>query len=125
MEEAGHREVRLQFVREPHYQVFYASGVYGGLTPYGELWIDFFIDRATPSDYEVIEIDESGTEIARRPQRLGAEFTRYLQCAVIIHPERIPSIIEWLQQKYSSYCQRVQQSQKPEQQGGTENGSDS
>jgi len=84
---------------DPEYRIIGCNGIFGGLTLRGDLKMDFFEEcQAIPDRIKnkVKPNGEVGEEIERIPP---AHTIRLMRVSVLIPPNQIPSIIEWLKEK--------------------------
>ena len=97
------KEIEFFFEYEPGYKVIPSNGVWGGLTPRGELRIDFFVESfGTPKSVKN-KLDESGKlgeEIDRDPpQRL----VRRLQMGVLLSQRDAESLAGFIQRHLKEF----------------------
>ncbi len=92
----GARQVRVFYVKSEHYMLLPATGVFGGVTPIGDILVEFFVDRQTPPESIVLEIDPpKASEI----EKVGERFIRELQVSFLLRADRAHSIGKWLIEK--------------------------
>lgn len=92
---------QVKFVQAPEYVETYATSVWGGLGPKGDLKITFTEDRF---DFpEIIELVDSGGGMYTEPPMQSVNMIRQKKCTVTVPVLEIPSIILWLQNKFSQY----------------------
>ena len=72
-------KLRVKYQTSPQYRTYGATGAYGGLSPNGEIVIDFFVERQAPPDNLIIEITD-GCRIKEK----GASFT-FNRCSSLRH----------------------------------------
>jgi hypothetical protein len=94
------KEGQIDFVFEydPAYRVIATNGVWGGLTPRGDLKLDFFVEsQATPDSvrHEVVD-GNLGKEISRSPERAIA---RRLQVGVLLSIDDAENLRDFLKLK--------------------------
>lgn len=79
------KELKISFVKTPHYQLVPVTGAWGGPNVSGEIIIDFYLDRTTVPEEVVMLVDEGGTvaEKSRSPQQT----IRELQVGMVMRPD--------------------------------------
>lgn len=82
------------FVKGKHYEKFPASGVWGGISPDGNIVAEFFFENLDIPDHLVLEIDEKGVglEIGRD----GEDMIRTVQSAFVMSPATAYAVGKWL-----------------------------
>lgn len=102
MEEHGRQEeiVKFVFSTAPGYRVVAANAIWGGLTPRGELKMDFMIDSVLTPDsvtHSVTPEGGLGPELEREPsQRL---LSRELQVGILLSVGHAENIAQWILEK--------------------------
>lgn len=91
--------IRFDFKRDDSYRLIPVNGVWGGVTPRGDVWADFF--------YECYAVPEEVTHAVLPEGRLGEELSRQgshdlqrtLLVGMMLTAEQAESIGRWLQAK--------------------------
>ena len=100
--------VKFVFSTAPGYRVVSANAAWGGLTPRGDLKVDFAIDSLRTPDVVVNSVTPGGglgPEIERQPaERL---VSRELQVGVILSIANAESIANWLLEKVREAKEKV------------------
>lgn len=89
-------EIEFFFEYEPSYRVVPVNGAWGGLTPRGELKLDFFVESIqTPERIKNRMQDDGrlGDEISRTPER---RIVRRLQVGILVGIEEAESIAKFI-----------------------------
>jgi hypothetical protein len=94
------KKVLVEYSKSKDYRIVSATGVWGGLSPQGEIICNFFIEQnAKPDKLEMI-IDSQGKILSETPiGKDGTELTyfeRELQIGVVIRPDIAKTIGQWL-----------------------------
>jgi len=89
--------VHFKYVKPPNYCIKYANGCFGGITPKGEIFLNFFAESLPVPDEERFELDENGELLA--PKQEGAErvIQRELVSGIVLTKESAQEICYWLQ----------------------------
>ena len=95
-------EISIEWEYDKDYRLVPANGMWGGITPRGDLRIDFFVEVApVPGSGETAFLkDESGLiykEGRRTPKK--ETLVRKIQVGVMIPPQQILSFAEWFKDK--------------------------
>jgi len=89
--------VKFVFVKSPDYRIVAVNGVWGGLTPQGQLKLDLFIDSVITPEFITHGIREDGRlgeEIQREPP--GKIITRELQVGVLLPISVAETMVKWI-----------------------------
>ena len=89
--------VKFVFVKSPDYRTIAASGVWGGVTPQGQLKLDLFVDSVVTPEFITHNIRKDGRlgeEIERAPS--GRIVTRELQIGVLLTVNVAEIIANWI-----------------------------
>ncbi|HZX13164.1 MAG TPA: hypothetical protein VFF49_02040 [Thermodesulfobacteriota bacterium] len=95
------KEVEYKFEKADGYRVIHVNGVWGGVTPHGEIKIELFSESPTNPDlviHEVTAEGQVGQEIERIPKLISNRLTivREIHIGAIISPDTAESIANWL-----------------------------
>lgn len=92
--------ITYRYVRAPQYRKIPTSGVWGGVTPDGNIIANFFVD--TPEmpisiTHELRPAGVLGEEIAREyNESEEAAIERSLEVGVVVSPQKARAIAQWL-----------------------------
>jgi hypothetical protein len=91
------KEIKASYEYDPDYRLVAANGVFGGITPRGELRVDFFAEyTAAPRSVELrITQDGQVTEEKEATPRL----IRRIQMGVLLSPDHVESFANWFRAK--------------------------
>ena len=94
-------EIRIEWEYDKDYRLVPANGMWGGITPRGDLRIEFFVEVVpTPGSGETALFhDASGSYKEGRKTPEKATVVRKIQVGVMIPPHQIPSFVEWFKDK--------------------------
>lgn len=102
------RQVKFVFRQAPGYRVIAANGVWGGVTPRGDLSMDFYVEAlSTPESIaHLVRADgKLGDELSRSPAE--RPFVRELQVGVLLSLSQAESIGRWLIDKVEDFRKRT------------------
>ncbi len=95
-------KVKFRFVRDGEYRCVPVNGVWGGVTPRGDITADFFHEALTCPEsvtYAVTETDGLGAEVERQLDDPSSQVTRSLMFGIVLTSEQAESIGLWLVDK--------------------------
>lgn len=110
-EEENPDEIKIEWEYDKDYRMVPANGMWGGLTPKGDLHIEFFVEVLPTPGPEATAFfrDAVSGSYNERPKTLEkARIVRKVQVGVMIPHQQIPSFTEWFKDK----AQRVNIVQK-------------
>lgn len=90
------RQVIVFYQEDKHYRLLAATGVHGGPIPSGDILADFFIERKTPPEKLILEIEGSTPKEIKRE---GGKFIREIQVGILLRPDIAHNIGKWLIEK--------------------------
>ena len=96
-------KIDCHYIKTNQYRTFYANGVFGGITPRGEMQMDFFIERQVIPQITTYGILEEGNlgDIIKTEGKTG--FIREFDCGVLMNMEAAINFHQWLGQKISEF----------------------
>lgn len=89
----------FDFSQSSDYKLYAANGAWGGITPRGDFMIEFFIEKSSRPEsvkYRVKDKKSLGDEISRKFS--GEEFTREMQCGIIVTLNQAEILANWILQ---------------------------
>ena len=89
-------KIKGKFKYDDNYKIKFVNGAFGGLTPKGEIEINFYFeDNSLPEKYDVIVSDKGKIEnmVINEPEEI---FTRYVDSGVIMTLDVAKSIYDRL-----------------------------
>ena len=95
------KKVTFKFSKDQDYRRIPVNGAWGGPTPRGDVWVEFFHEsQETPpktsrklTDDGVISEEKAGATVENK------NYTRTLFVGMMLRPEHAESIGNWLQEK--------------------------
>jgi hypothetical protein len=103
------RKVEFVFTRSPDYRTIAANGVYGCITPRGDLHARLFVESAAAPEATHMVPEEDGTagpETPVAPQKdeaVRAVYEREVQIGILMSPAAARLIGNWLLQRYEEW----------------------
>lgn len=94
---AGQKKVKIFYEHDPAYRIVAANGMFGGITPRGELRCDFFVEYVEPpkSITLLLSNKDKPKEESEEPNRI----VRRVQFGVLVSPSHVRSFAKWFQAK--------------------------
>ena len=100
------QQVEFHFEYDPGYRLVAANGVWGDLTPRGDLRLDFFVEAPTLPRRIMHALSSEGrvgSELRREPERT---FTRRIQLGVLVSMDHAENIARLIQDRVAEYRSR-------------------
>jgi len=91
-------QINVRFKEGPDHRTHHASGVWGGITPQGEVVATFFFEQQAYPQGLVVQLDDQGHP-AETERLGGGEVVRELLSTVVMSPSVAHSVGQWLLDK--------------------------
>lgn len=104
--------VRFYYERDPGHSIAFASGMFGGATPNGNIYIGFFVDHPPIPEqitHEIIDGRQLGPEVATEHVQRQEGFTRTISSEVIMTLETATLFRDWLQKNIDAITELKEQ----------------
>jgi hypothetical protein len=96
------KELTFLFRKDPNYRTYASNGVWGGITPRGNVKLDFFLETAElPEKIFAVFSEDQMREVRREPS--AATLIRELQFGVVLDVDHAESIAEFILKTVKSY----------------------
>lgn len=92
-------EIKVVFTKADDYKLVPVAGVWGGLSPQGDVIADFFVDKRELPDSMTLKVKEGGGKPEEVDRMGGENITREMQVGIVLRPEEAYSIGAWLIEK--------------------------
>jgi len=93
-------KIDVEYEYDPDYRLVAANGVFGGVTPRGELRIDFFAEYPpAPGSGEVTYRNKGGKLVEETKKSKDAKLVRRIQVGVLVSPHHIDGFAKWFREK--------------------------
>lgn len=91
------KNIKVYFSKTKDYKIIPATGVWGGISPSGDIAFDLFIDKTNSPEYIELKVnsDNKTEEVKRGEEKL----VRESQIGIILRPGVAYTIGEWLIKK--------------------------
>lgn len=95
------RAIKFKYIFDNNYNPKYANGAYGGVSPKGEITINFYCERqAIPKSVKHDVIDGKLSESTEtEPEDLQSSMVRFVDTGVILNINTAKEIVTWLNEK--------------------------
>ena len=94
--------ITFKYIFDKEYNPKYINGAFGGVSPQGEIVVNFYLERI-PLPYEDFHDLLPGGQISpvksRKPEDFDNKMVRYIQNGIVLSVEQAKSIHNWLGQK--------------------------
>jgi|SRR5690606_8840819 len=101
-------KLKCKYIFNEQYNPKYINGAHGGITPQGEIVINFYLERNALPNSQTFQVDENKTaptEIASEPSDLNNSFVRVIENGVIMNYKSAKEIHKWL----GSHLERLEE----------------
>ncbi len=95
-------ELKFKYVFSSDYNPVYVNGAHGGVTPRGELIVNFYMERQPLPDsitHEIAPNGSIGPELAAAPADLGSSLVRAISSGVVLNHQTAKDVHYWLGEK--------------------------
>lgn len=96
------KEITFKYIFNYQYNPEYVNGAHGGVSPRGELIMNFYLERAPLPNAVSHEINQNGTigaEAGVDPADLQSSLVRYVNTGVVLSPQTARELHAWLGEK--------------------------
>jgi hypothetical protein len=92
--------LKIKYIFPKDYNPVFVNGAYGGLSPRGDIVVNFFLERPALPNSQTYEINDGkiGTEIIeeRDPTDLQGSIVRYISQGIILDYKNAKELQRWL-----------------------------
>lgn len=95
-------ELKFKYIFDDSYNPVYVNGAHGGVTPRGELVVNFYLERQPlpkSISHEIAANGSIGRESAVEPTDLPRSFVRFISSGVVLSHQTAKEIHFWLGEK--------------------------
>lgn len=92
-------EVNFKYKFAEDYNPIYSNGAYGGVSPRGEIVINFYLERNPIPHTETVEINSKGEFVGKPkldPENHDKNVIRYVSTGIIMNLESAKALHQWL-----------------------------
>lgn len=90
------KQINIGFERDKDYRLHPVHGVWGGVSPTGDVVMDLYVERVNHPDEITVELDPPE---AREVERRGERRVRVILAGLVLRPDVAYAVGAWLQQK--------------------------
>lgn len=106
-------KINFHYIKSNNFRVVHADGVFGGLTPSGDIFASIFSQRPAIPNLTVNQIKENG-ELGPEIERVSKDgIIRELEVGLAMRPETAEQLIKWLQERVTEFRKLQEIQQKP------------
>ena len=100
-EEQIPKRLQIDFRRSASFRIVHADGVWGGVTPYGKVYMTFFSEAPPLPEAMAYSLSADGTalEEVRADRRGSTNPTREVEVGVVMDLNVAKSFLKWLAEK--------------------------
>lgn len=95
-------ELKFKYIFDQSYNPVYTNGAHGGVTPRGELIVNFYLERQplpNALSHEISANGSIGQETGVEPADLHRSFVRHISSGVVLNRQTAIEIHTWLGEK--------------------------
>jgi hypothetical protein len=95
-------ELKFKYIFTHDYNPVYVNGAHGGVTPRGELVINFYLERAALPNAISHEVNPNGTigsEVAAEPVDLKNSLVRFIESGVVLNYQSARELHLWMEER--------------------------
>ena len=92
-------ELKFKYIFDYGYNPVYVNGAHGGVSPRGELVMNFYLERMALPESITHEINQNGTigkETAAEPDDLAQSMVRFIEAGVVMNYQNARELHLWL-----------------------------
>jgi hypothetical protein len=92
-------ELKFKYIFDYGYNPVYVNGAHGGVSPRGELVMNFYLERMALPESITHEINPNGTigkETAAEPDDLAQSMVRFIESGVVMNYQNARELHLWL-----------------------------
>lgn len=96
------QELKFKYIFDDSYNPVYVNGAHGGVTPRGELVVNFYLERQplpNAISHELTASGSIGRESTVEPADLQRSFVRFISSGVVLSHQTAKEIHFWLGEK--------------------------
>lgn len=97
------KKVKFVYNKPEGYQIFPVNGVFGGITPRGDLLCNFFYEYGDVPNIEEMQISKEGRLKPLKKPKKKVSFRRDLKVGISVNLEQAVSIANWILEKARAY----------------------
>lgn len=97
------KEINIHYIKTSSYRTYHVDGAYGGLTPKGDLYCEFFVERQVTPQSVVHEVENDG-RLGKMKKKIGEDgFIRQIECGISLDINTATALKGWLEEKIHEY----------------------
>ena len=92
-------EIKFKYIFNYGYNPVYVNGAHGGVSPRGELIVNFYLERMPLPESITHEINQNGTignEVEAEPEDLKNSLVRVVENGVVLNYQSARDLLIWL-----------------------------
>ncbi len=100
-------DIELHYIKTASYRTYHVDGAFGGLTPRGNIYCDFFVERAPTPQSMVHKITRDG-QLGDEKNRTGKDgLVRQIECGISLDIKAAINLKTWLDEKIEEYQKNI------------------
>ncbi len=102
LDKRGKGKVTFSYERSPGYRNIHASGIYGGATIQGDIYLAIFVDKPALPISSTLQLDEHNRSMPPESFNASRAPVREVEVGIVMDVALAKSTIDWLQDKINS-----------------------
>ena len=90
-------QITVYYTKNEYYKLFPVTGAHGGITPSGDIILDFFVERQPFPEKLILELEGGQPKEIKREG--GKDLIREMQAGVLLRADIAHKIGKWLLEK--------------------------
>lgn len=97
------KDIQIHYIKTSSYRTYHVDGAYGGLTPNGNIYCEFFVERNVTPQSITYGIDKTG-RLGKLKKKTGKKgLVREIECGISISIRTAFALKNWLEDKIKDY----------------------
>lgn len=97
------KEITMNYLKVPSYRSYHVDGAFGGISPNGNIYCEFFIERNVTPQKVVHFLTDVGT-LGEEKERVGKEgLVREIESGIVFDINTACLLKDWLEEKIKAH----------------------
>jgi hypothetical protein len=92
-------DLLINYLKSHYFRVIHADGIWGGVSPRGNIHMSFYNERAALPDISRVTLSDQGQQVAPERYKSSSKIVREIEADVIIDLTTAKALSEWLLDK--------------------------
>ena len=101
------KEILIHYIKTSSYRTYHVDGAYGGLTPQGGIYCEFYVERNVTPKTISYGVDNKG-RLGVPKKTTGKEgFVREIECGIALDVKTARALRNWLDDRLKEYDDNI------------------